>query len=185
MPLKSYKLVVKTAEHRSAGTKAEVRMRFVGEKGRTEWLLCADHPHADIRADLCSGSTVRTMVTLPELGEVTACCVVLRGTRPDEWHPQSVEISKDNKSYTWKMSGRLTNDHPVAWHSPAVLKQHIPAPFGSWEPSALANAEERMARIKSEWEVSSPDAVTPRQAVAEIAALLCRRATERQVDPDA
>ena len=173
MSLSTYQIVIQTDDHADAGTTNEVWLRFVGSKARTEWLLFADHEEGDLRAEFRPAGIIRTSLSLPDLGRVTTCCLVLRGGNQDAWHPRSVELLRDTVSYYWQLSKPLHVDEPVVCGVPAVSKvQPLAVKERSDLERAIERAEALMIGFQSDWASGKSRAATPRQALEKIVDLL-------------
>lgn len=84
----AYSLWVKTGDQPLGGTDSNVFLMLYGEAGQTDWVHL---PPEDIFA-FEQGSTDRFVLDMPDLGNLTRCCVGHDNSADSGWYVEQVSV---------------------------------------------------------------------------------------------
>jgi len=94
----TYTLWVKTGDEALGGTDSNVFVMLIGESGRTEWVYL---PPEDIFA-FEQGSTDKFILDVPDLGNLTQCCVGHDASADSGWYVEYVRVKHNTSGTEWK-----------------------------------------------------------------------------------
>ena len=97
MKTNTYVVLIKTGEQPLAGTDSNVFIQLVGTEGRTESLYL---PPRDIFA-FEEGSVEKYVLQVPDLGELTRCCLGQDASADSGWYVENVRVQDDETSREW------------------------------------------------------------------------------------
>jgi hypothetical protein len=92
-----YTIWVKTGEAPLGGTDSNVFIQLFGTNGRTEVLHL---PPEDIFA-FESGSVDRFILEVPDLGDLTRCCIGQDASADSGWYVETVRVKDDETDREW------------------------------------------------------------------------------------
>lgn len=94
----TYVVWIRTGEENLAGTDSHVFIHLTGTAGQTEWIHL---PPQDIFA-FESGSTDKFVLMVPELGQLTRCCVGHDNSEGDSgWYVVDVRVQHPDSGQEW------------------------------------------------------------------------------------
>lgn len=97
MKINTYTIYIKTGEQALAGTDSNVFIQLIGTEGRTESLHL---PARDIFA-FEEGSVEKYVLQVPDLGELTRCCLGQDASADAGWYVETARIQDDETSREW------------------------------------------------------------------------------------
>lgn len=97
MKTNTYALTVKTGSESLAGTDSNVFIQLIGTEGRSNPILL---PARDIFA-FEEGSTDRFILEVPDLGDLTRCCIGQDASVDSGWFVEWVRVQDDETSREW------------------------------------------------------------------------------------
>lgn len=92
-----YYLWVKTGDQPLGGTDSNVFVQLFGTQGQTESLYL---PPQDIFA-FEQGSIDKFILEVPDLGDLTRCCIGQDASQDSGWYVESVRVRDDETSREW------------------------------------------------------------------------------------
>lgn len=97
MKTNTYNLWVKTGEQPLGGTDSNVFIQLFGTNGQTEslWL-----PAQDIFA-FEQGSIDKFVLEVPDIGDLTRCCIGQDASADSGWYVESVRVKDDETDREW------------------------------------------------------------------------------------
>jgi len=94
----TYAISIRTGDDNLAGTDSNVFIQLFGTTGQTESIHL---PARDIFS-FESGSTDKYVLEVPDLGELTRCCIGHDNAEGDSgWYVVDVKIADDDTDRTW------------------------------------------------------------------------------------
>lgn len=97
MKTNTYALSVKTGTQSLAGTDSNVFIQLFGTQGHTDSILL---PARDIFA-FEEGSVDRFILEVPDLGELTRCCIGQDASADSGWFVEWVRVQDDETAREW------------------------------------------------------------------------------------
>jgi hypothetical protein len=97
MKTNTYTIYIKTGEQALAGTDSNVFIQLAGTEGRTESIYL---PPRDIFA-FEDGSVDKYVLQVPDLGELTRCCLGQDASADADWYVDTVRVLDDETSRQW------------------------------------------------------------------------------------
>ncbi|MBL8156476.1 MAG: hypothetical protein JNM70_20015 [Anaerolineae bacterium] len=92
-----YYLWVRTGDQPLGGTDSNVFVQLFGTQGQTESLYL---PPQDVFA-FEQGSIDKFILEVPDLGDLTRCCIGQDATADSGWYVESVRVRDDETSREW------------------------------------------------------------------------------------
>jgi hypothetical protein len=92
-----YTIWIRTGSGETGGTDAQVYIQLVGTQGKTEPVHL---PSRDVFT-FEAGSIDRFVLEVPDIGEVTRCCLGHDGSDPAGWYVAEVRIQDDDTERGW------------------------------------------------------------------------------------
>jgi hypothetical protein len=92
-----YTIYVKTGESALGGTDSNVFIQLTGTNGRSESIHL---PPQDIFA-FEAGSIDKFVLEVPDLGDLTRCCIGHDGSSDADWFVESVRVLDDETAREW------------------------------------------------------------------------------------
>jgi hypothetical protein len=93
----SYTVWVTTGEEPLGGTDSNVYLMLYGSAGQTDWIHL---PTEDVFA-FEEGSTDKFVLDVPDLGDLTRCCVSHDGSADSGWYVDNVRVRHNGSSEEW------------------------------------------------------------------------------------
>ena len=97
MKTNTYALSVKTGTESLAGTDSNVFIQLFGTQGHTDSILL---PARDIFA-FEEGSVDRFILEVPDVGELTRCCIGQDASADSGWFVEWVLVKDDETNHEW------------------------------------------------------------------------------------
>lgn len=97
MKTNTYAIYIKTGEQPLAGTDSNVFIQLFGTDGQTESLYL---PARDVFA-FEEGSVDKYVLQVPDLGELTRCCLGQDASEDSGWYVETVRVQDDETSREW------------------------------------------------------------------------------------
>lgn len=97
MKTNTYTIWIKTGEEALAGTDSNVFVQFTGTSGKTESIYL---PPRDIFA-FEDGSIDKFILEVPDVGELTRCCIGHDGSADSGWYVVDVRVQDDETDREW------------------------------------------------------------------------------------
>ena len=99
MATNTYAITIRTGDENLAGTDSNVFIQLFGSGGQTESIHL---PPRDIFS-FESGSADRYVLEVPDIGELTRCCVGHDNSEGDSgWYVVDVQVEDDDTDRTWR-----------------------------------------------------------------------------------
>lgn len=92
-----YSIWIKTGQEPLAGTDSNVFIQLFGTNGRTESIYL---PPEDVFA-FESGSVDKFILEVPDLGDLTRCCIGQDGSVDSGWYVETVRVQDDDTDREW------------------------------------------------------------------------------------
>ena len=92
-----YTVWVTTGTEALGGTDSNVFVMLYGQDGQTDWVLL---PAEDVFA-FEEGATDKFVLDVPDLGELTRCCVAHDNTADPGWFVETVRVQHNGSHKQW------------------------------------------------------------------------------------
>lgn len=93
-----YTIWITTGDQPLGGTDSNVFIQLFGTNGHTESIYL---PPEDIFA-FEQGSTDKFILQVPDIGDLTRCCIGQDGTADSGWYVETVRVKDDDTSREWQ-----------------------------------------------------------------------------------
>ena len=93
----AYSVWVKTGEQPLGGTDSNVYLMLYGSDGKTDWVYL---PPEDMFA-FEEGSTDKFVLDIPDLGDLTRCCVGHDNSADPGWYVEQVRVRHNRSGKEW------------------------------------------------------------------------------------
>ena len=97
MPQPTYSVWVTTGDQPLGGTDSNVYLMLFGSGGQTDWVYL---PTEDIFA-FEEGSVDKFILDIPDLGELTRCCVAHDSSADSGWYVENVRVQNLATGKEW------------------------------------------------------------------------------------